>query len=132
MKSSFRNKFIPKIISLNTKDVEKMLDRKTYEEFLRKQKLDINTKTFIDSKHFENIFTNKIYYNAMKRLSSFEKEILYLYYYEYKSLNEVCKILKCSKDIIIKIKHQAIQHFINNVKKYQKQKFKKNGGVYNE
>ena len=132
MKSSFRKKFIPKIISLNTKDVEKMLDRKTYEEFLRKQKLDINTKTFIDSKHFENIFTNKIYYNAMKRLSSFEKEILYLYYYEYKSLNEVCKILKCSKDIIIKIKHQAIQHFINNVKKYQKQKFKKNGGVYNE
>ena len=73
MKSSFRKKFIPKIISLNTKDVEKMLDRKTYEEFLRKQKLDINTKTFIDSKHFENIFTNKIYYNAMKRLSSFEK-----------------------------------------------------------
>ena len=132
MKSSFRKKFIPKIISLNTKDVEKMLDRKTYEEFLRKQKLDINTKTFIDSKHFENIFTNKIYYNAMKRLSSFEKEILYLYYYEYKSLNEVCKILKCSKDIIITIKHQAIQHFINNVKKYQKQKFKKNGGVYNE
>ena len=131
MKSSFRKKFIPKIISLNTKDVEKMLDRKTYEEFLRKQKIDINTKTFIDSKHFENIFTNKIYYNAMKRLSSFEKEILYLYYYEYKSLNEVCKILKCSKDIIIKIKHQAIQHFINNVKKYQKQKFKKNGGVYN-
>lgn len=132
MKSSFRKKFIPKIISLNTKDVEKMLDRKTYEEFLRKQKLDINTKTFIDSKHFENIFTNKIYYNAMKRLPSFEKKILYLYYYEYKSLNEVCKILKCSKDIIIKIKHQAIQHFINNVKKYQKQKFKKNGGVYNE
>jgi DNA-directed RNA polymerase specialized sigma subunit len=120
------------ILSLNTTSVQKQLEKQNYEEYLRKEKENSKEKNHIDYEHLENIFTNEIYFRAMKDLSKNEKLILYLYCYEYRTLNEICKILKKSKSEIIELRLQAVNNFKNNVEKYRKMYLKKNGGDLDE
>ena len=120
------------IVSLNDSDIQKQIEKQNYEEYLRKEKEDSKEKSYVDYEHFENIFTNEIYYKAMKELTEDKKQILYLYCYEYRTFNEICKILKKSKNEIIQLKQQAISDLKNNVEKYQKIYFKKNGGDLDE
>lgn len=118
-----------KILSINsTKDCPK-IEKELYQQFLRKQ--EIKTKN-ISAKNFENIFTTEIYYKAMKNLPALEKQILYLYFYDNKTLNEICKILKKPKSEIIKLKSFAISQFKQNATSYKKQYSKKNGCDVND
>lgn len=132
MKSNFKGRFRRKKLSLDNPKELIEVEKNIYQEFLRKGKSDIPKEKYIDCKHLENIFTTQTYYQAMKDLSDKEKIILYYCFYENKQLNEVSETIKCSKDEVVKLKKQAIQHFKENIEKYQKLYFKKNGGVYCE
>ena len=106
-----------KKLSLDNIEDKLEIEKELYQEFLRtKKKIQ-----FVDYKHFENIFTNETYYKSLKALTNLEKQTLYLFTYENKTLNEICKILKKSKTEVIKIKTSAILHFKENIEKYKKE-----------
>ena len=67
-----------KFLSLNNYKDIKEIDKESYQRFLRKQYTFEHIKKNIDMKHLEDIFTNKIYYNAMKNISILEKQVLCL------------------------------------------------------
>lgn len=103
------------------------IEKELYQQFLRKQDSFTEDKILVDMNHLENIFTNEIYYKAMKDVPTLEKQALYLYVYDYRTLNDICKILKKSKNEIVTARSSAIQHFKENIKKYKKIYSKKNG-----
>ena len=127
----FRNKCTKEEISLEDMRNRDIIESQFYQDYLRNSLIDTKEEKQIDVEHLENIFTNEIYYRAMKNLLPIEKKVLYLSYYENWTLGEVCKILKKSKAEIIKIKSTAITHFKKNVKKYELIFSKKKGGVDN-
>lgn len=96
------------------------LEAQLYQDYLRKNLIDTeeNNKN-IDMEHLENVFTNEIYYRAMKNLLPNEKKVLYLSYYENWILGDVCKILGMSRKEVIELKARAINHFKKNVQRYQ-------------
>ena len=123
----FRKKFTNDEISRRNKLKQLKLESQFYQDFLRKNLTDTEEKN-IDLDTFENIFTNEIYYQAMKNLLPIEKEVLYLAYYENWTLKEVCKILGKSRKEVIILKSQAINHFKDNCKMYEITSSKKKGG----
>ena len=118
-----------KILSFNDTKDNIEIEKEIYQQFLRNKITD--TKD-ITANNFENIFTTEIYYKSMKNLPVLEKQILYLYFYDNKTLNEICKILKRSKSENVKLKSLAISHFKENVENYKKLYSKKNGCDVNE
>lgn len=118
-----------KNLSLNDYKDKLEIEQEIYQRFLREQSNIRKDETYIDMVHLENIFTNEIYYQAMKNIPVSEKQVLYLYFYERKTLNEICQILKKSKKEIVNMKRLAIQHFKENLKKLYSKKI---GGVVDE
>lgn len=116
-------------ISFDNPNNQKLIEKQLYQNYLRNS-IDIPKDKFIyveiDINHLENIFTKKVYYEAMKSLSNIEKQILYLFVCEKKSLKQISKILKLSKKEVSILKDLAIKHFKDNVNNL------KNGGALNE
>lgn len=127
----FRKKTTKDTISLNDMKKRKKIDSQVYQDYLRENLIDTKEENHIDIEHLENIFTNEIYYRAMKNLAPIEKAILFLSFYENKTLKEICKTLKKSKAEVVKLKSVAIKHFKKNVEKYNLI-LKKKGGATNE
>lgn len=125
----FRKKTTKDTISLNDMKKRKIIDSQLYQDYLRKNLIDTEEKITIT--HFENIFTNEIYYRSMKDLTRLEKAVLFLSVYENRPLGEVCKTLKKSRTEVIGIKKSALEHFKKNVEKYNLILNKK-GGVASE
>lgn len=125
----FRKKLAKDTVSLNNMKNRKIIDSQVYQDYLRNNLID--TKEKITITHFENIFTDEIYYRSMKDLTRLEKAILFLSVYENRTLGDICKILKKSKTEIISIKDLALEHFKKNVEKYNLILSKK-GGVTGE
>lgn len=110
----FNPKFKKKLSFDNAND-KLEIEKELYQQSMREK----NIEKCVDRNHLENIFTNEIYYKAMKDIPKIEKQILYFCIYDSKPLNEICKILKISKTEIIKLKSLAIKHFKENVEKYK-------------
>lgn len=109
----------------NEKDLKK-IEKYTYQDYLRNQNKESEK---VDYKRLEEIFTNEIYYKAMKKLPLKEKHAIYLVVFDSNDLEKACSEMKVSKTEIIEIKTKGINHFKENVSKYQKAK--KNGGAFN-
>lgn len=109
----------------NSKDL-KIIEKYTYQDYLRNQNKKIEK---VDYKKLEEIFTNEIYYKAMKELPLKEKHAIYLVVLNGNDLEKACSEMKLSKTEIIEIKTNGINRFKENVSKYQKAK--KNGGAFN-
>lgn len=120
-----RNKQKKKLSFNNLKD-NKEIERELYQKFLRTKE---ETEKYVDSEHLENVFTNEIYYRAMKEIPKIEKQILYLSVYEYKTLNEICKTLKKTKREVKDLREKAVKHFRENIQKYEKNHTKKAGDL---
>lgn len=90
----------------------------------------------IDYKHLEEVFSDEIYYNAMKQLPLSEKFAIYVYVFRGEYLDRLCKDYNLSKQGFIELKNCGVKRFKKNVKKYnskkqKKKKFcKKDGGYY--
>ena len=81
--------------------------------------------------HLENLFTNEIYYLAMKMVPLLERKVLYLSYVENIKLNDICRRLKLSKNEVIKLRNKGINHFKHNLSiLYKSEKLKR--GTKNE
>lgn len=104
----------------------KEIEKYTYQDYLRNQNKKMEK---VDYKRLEEIFTNEIYYKAMKKLPLREKHAIYLVIFDSNDLEKVCSEMKLSKTEIIEIKTKGINRFKENVSKYQKAK--KNGGAFN-
>ena len=128
----FRKKATKDIISLNDMRNRAIIESQIYQDYLRKKLIDTKEEKQLDIEHLENIFTNEIYYRAMKSLLPIEKKVLFLSFCENMSLGDVCKTLKKSRAEIIKIKADAIKHFKRNAKKYELIFSKRKGGVGND
>lgn len=120
-----RNKQKKKLSFNNLKD-NKEIERELYQKFLRTKE---EKEKYVDSEHLENVFTNEIYYRAMKEIPKIEKQILYLSVYEYKTLNEICKTLKKTKREVKDLRENAVKHFRENIQKYEKNHTKKTGDL---
>ena len=103
------------------------LDDKRNQELIE----NVCKQNSFENKHLEKAFTNKTYRKAMKNIPQDEKDVLYFYVVECKSLNDVCRELNKSKCEVLRLKKLAVKHFKNNLGKY-KNTNKKNGGVVNE
>lgn len=125
----FRKKLAKDTVSLNNMKNRKIIDSQVYQDYLRNNLID--TKEKITITHFENIFTDEIYYRSMKDLTRLEKAVLFLSVYENRTLGDICKTLKKSRTEVISIKESAIEHFKKNVEKYNLILNKK-GGVTGE
>ena len=128
----FRKITNDKVISLDDMKNRDIIESQLYQDYLRKSLIDTeeNCKS-IDMEHLENIFTNEIYYRAMKTIPPIEKKVLYLSFCENLSLGDICKTLKKSRAEIIQIKAEAIKHFKKNAEKYKLIFSKLKGGVDN-
>lgn len=104
----------------------KEIEKYTYQDYLRNQNKKMEK---VDYKRLEEIFTNEIYYKAMKKLPLREKHAIYLVIFDSNDLEKACSEMKLSKTEIIEIKTKGINRFKENVSKYQKAK--KNGGAFN-
>ena len=110
----------------NPRDQTK-IEKNTYQEYLRNNQKDIEN---VDYKRLEEIFTNDIYYKAMKEIPLKEKYAIYLVVLDGCNLEKVCSEMKVSRKEIIEIKTKGINRFKKNIEKYQKSKRK--GGDFNE
>lgn len=117
-------------ISLDDKSNRELVEKQVYQDYLRTNENVCKQNSF-DNKHLEKAFTNKTYRKAMKNISQDEKDVLYFYVVECKSLKDVCEELNKSKCEVLRLKKLAVKHFKNNLAKY-KNTNKKNGGVVNE
>lgn len=102
-----------------------------------KKKKSNYTNDEINYKQLEDVFSNPVYYKAMKELPLSEKFTLYVYVFKGEYLDKLCDDYKISKNGFIQIKDNGINHFKRNVKKYNskkhnKRKYQKKGGNYNE
>lgn len=109
-------------LSFNNPDDISKIDSYTYNKFLKDLNTKQSTKKIVTINHLENIFTNRLYYIAMKHIPLQEKKVLYLSFIKNENLNTVCNIFKISKKQAIKLKVNGIKHFKENVKKYEKDK----------
>jgi DNA-directed RNA polymerase specialized sigma24 family protein len=65
----------------------------------------------------ENAFTDEKHFNAMKKLSPLEKEVLYFYEIKMLDTGKIAKITKKKKCEIPILWERAIKHFKNNLEK---------------
>ena len=108
---------------------ESKLDKYSYEVYQRNENKRIEN---VGYKHLEDVFTNEIHYEAMKKLPLIEKQALFVAVFECSDLEKACSDMKMTKTEVIEIKTRAINHFKDNVKKEIEKKSKKNGGAFNE
>ena len=108
---------------------KKRIDKEIYQDYLRKENKGIEN---VGYKHLEEVFTNEIHYEAMKKLPLIEKQALFVAVFECSDLEKACSDMKMTKTEVIEIKTKAINHFKDNVKKEIDKKSKKNGGASNE
>lgn len=124
MKKKRRNFIKVKKLSFDNSKDKRYVEKYAYQDYLRKQNKKLKD---VDYKHLEKIFTNEVYYKAMKKLSPKEKQVIYLLVFDSNDLEKVCSEMKKSKKDVIQIKANAIKHFKRNINKYKK--LKKNGGA---
>lgn len=108
---------------------KKRIDKEIYNDYLRNENKGIEN---VGYKHLEEVFTNEIHYEAMKKLPLIEKQALFVAVFECSDLEKACSDMKMTKKEVIKIKTKAINHFKDNVKKELEKNSKKNGGASNE
>ena len=108
---------------------KKRIDKEIYQDYLRKENKGIEN---VGYKHLEEVFTNEIHYEAMKKLPLIEKQALFVAVFESSDLEKACSDMKMSRTEVIEIKTNAINHFKENVRKELEKKSKKNGGASNE
>ena len=113
----------------DTKRIQRKLEKEEYQNFLRNKNKRIESVSY---KHLEDVFTNEIYYEAMKKLPLIEKQALFVAVFESSDLEKACSDMKMTKKEVIEIKTKAINHFKDNVKKEIEKKSKRNGGASNE
>ena len=108
---------------------KKRIDKEIYKDYLRNENKGVEN---VGYKHLEEVFTNEIHYEAMKKLPLIEKQALFVAVLECSDLEKACSDMKMTKTEVIEIKTKAINHFKDNVKKEIEKKSKKNGGASNE
>ena len=108
---------------------KKRIDKEIYKDYLRNENKGVESVSY---KHLEEVFTNEIHYEAMKKLPLIEKQALFVAVFECSDLEKACSDMKMTKTEVVEIKTKAINHFKDNVKKELEKKSKKNGGVSNE
>ena len=114
MKKKRRNFTKVKKLSLDNLKDKRYVEKYAYQDYLRKQNKKLKD---VDYKHLEKIFTNEVYYKAMKKLSPKEKQVIYLLVFDSNDLEKVCLEMKKSKKDVIQIKANAIKHFKRNINK---------------
>lgn len=124
MKKKRRNFIKVKKLSFDNSKDKRYVEKYAYQDYLRKQNKKLKD---VDYKYLEKIFTNEVYYKAMKKLSPKEKQVIYLLVFDSNDLEKVCSEMKKSKKDVIQIKVNAIKQFKRNINKYKK--LKKNGGA---
>lgn len=97
-------------IHLPNEEVQKILMDNYYQKLM--QEVD---NIDVDINHLENIFTDDIYFQAMKIIPLIERKILYLSYIENNKLNDICRKLKLQKNEVIFLRNKAINHFKHNL-----------------
>ena len=117
-------------LSLNNPKDVKIIEEENYTKFLREQ--FTNEKVYLKDEPLENIFTNEIYYRAMKDMSKIEKQLLREVFLNEYTLEDISKKLRLTKAETIELKKTAIEHFKNLVRKYEKLQLNKKGGDCNE
>ena len=95
----FPNEYIQKIIS---------------ENYYKKSIQDIDNSD-VNINHLENIFSNELYYLAMKIVPLIERKVLYLTYVENCKLIDICRRLKMKKKRVISLREKGIRHFKYNL-----------------
>ena len=108
---------------------KKRINKEIYKDYLRNENKGVENVSY---KHLEEVFTNEIHYEAMKKLPLIEKQALFVAVFECSDLEKACSDMKMTKTEVIEIKTKAINHFKDNVKKEIEKKSKKNGGATNE
>ena len=108
---------------------KKRIDKEIYKDYLRNENKGVENVSY---KHLEEVFTNEIHYEAMKKLPLIEKQALFVAVFECSDLEKACSDMKMTKTEVVEIKTKAINHFKDNVKKEIEKKSKKNGGASNE
>ena len=111
----------------NKQDTSK-IDKFAYQNYER-NKTGIENVSY---KLLDDVFTNEIHYEAMKKLPLIEKQALFVAVFECSDLEKACSDMKMNRTEVIEIKTNAINHFKENVRKELEKKFKKNGGASNE
>lgn len=123
-------KFIkPRNYSFDNPRDEKKIEKNTYQNYLRNKNKRIEN---VGYKHLEEIFTNEIHYEAMKKLPLIEKQALFVAVFECSDIEKACNDMEKTKREVIEIKTNAINHFKENVRKEIEKNSKKNGGDSNE
>ncbi len=121
-KSYSKKKYEPKykvtFISLDDPRVMREVNKRIYQNCLRDCYSTSSKYKKIETYNLEDIFSNKIYYQAMKELPLIEKKILYFDVFENEGLNGVCEKLNLTRKEVLDYHKKAIKHFKANVKKY--------------
>lgn len=95
----FPNEYIQKIIA---------------ENYYKKSIQDIDNSD-VNINHLENIFSDELYYLAMKIVPLIERKVLYLTYVENRKIVDICKRLKIQKKEVISLRDNGIRHFKYNL-----------------
>lgn len=115
-------KTITKDITLPNEIVKEILSKNYYQK-----SMETVENSDVDINHLENIFTNEIYYTAMKMLPLVERKILYLSYIETTRLNDICRKLKLERKQVIYLRTKAINTFKRNLDVLYKAQYCKKG-----
>lgn len=97
-------------IQLPNEEIKQILKNSYYQKFMQEAE-----NSDVDMNHLENIFTNEIYYHAMKIVPLLERKILFLTYIENVRLDDICRKLKLEPKNVISLKHKGINHFKHNL-----------------
>ena len=122
MKEKRRNFTKVKKLSFDNSKDKRYIEKYAYQDYLRNQNKKLKD---VDYKHLEKIFTNEVYYKAMKKLLPKEKQVIYLLVFDSNDLEKVCSEMKKSKKDVIRIKTNAIKHFKRNINKIGVQCFRR-------
>ena len=95
----FPNEYIQKIIA---------------ENYYKKSIQDIDNSD-VNINHLENIFSDELYYLAMKIVPLMERKVLFLTYVENRKIVDICKRLKIQKKEVISLRDKGIRHFKYNL-----------------
>lgn len=123
MKSSKKRKFTKDVIFVPNKIMVQIMKNSYLQSYMQKAE-----ETDVSINHLENIFTEKIYYLAMKIVPLLERKVLYLSYIENIRINDICKRLKLQRKQVIHLRKQGITHFKNNLVTLVKTEKLKNSG----
>lgn len=106
-------------ISFDDENNQKQIEKQMYQNYLRKENL-IDTKNEIVNKQAEMFIKDKNLYLAMKQLPDLERKVFVLSVISNKKLDDICKMLKISKNQVLKLKKKSTKHFIRNLKSVSK------------